>query len=133
MPDGYTMDRALQRSAERAARAIDMATELTDVVLDSAARIHDVNVGTAVVVSGERDSGSVGAEGDAVDDVNSFEQAPDGCVARVPGGILQQNGDIPERDIPMLAQLAFDDPQTIGNPRDIDVAGYEQIYRSCFV
>ena len=39
---------------------------------------------------------------------------------------------IPEEDIPMLAQLAFDDPQTIGNPRDIDVNGYEQIYRSCF-
>jgi choline dehydrogenase len=39
---------------------------------------------------------------------------------------------IPEEDIPMLAQLAFDDPQTIGNPRDIDVAGYEMIYRSCF-
>jgi choline dehydrogenase len=40
---------------------------------------------------------------------------------------------IPEEDIPMLAQLAFDDPQTVGNPRDIDVKGYEQIYRSCFV
>jgi choline dehydrogenase len=39
---------------------------------------------------------------------------------------------IPEEDIPMLAQLAFDDPQTIGNPRDINVKGYEQIYRSCF-
>ncbi|MFN2219908.1 MAG: iron-containing alcohol dehydrogenase, partial [Anaerolineae bacterium] len=39
---------------------------------------------------------------------------------------------IPEEDIPMLAQLAFDDPQTIGNPRDIDLQGYEQIYRSCF-
>jgi len=39
---------------------------------------------------------------------------------------------IPEEDIPMLAQLAYDDPQTIGNPRDIDVAGYEAIYRSCF-
>ena len=39
---------------------------------------------------------------------------------------------IPEKDIPMLAQLAFDDPQTIGNPRDIDVAGYEKIYGSCF-
>jgi choline dehydrogenase len=39
---------------------------------------------------------------------------------------------IPEKDIPMLAQLAYDDPQTIGNPRDIDVKGYEQIYRSCF-
>jgi choline dehydrogenase len=39
---------------------------------------------------------------------------------------------IPEEDVPMLAQLAYDDPQTIGNPRDIDVAGYEKIYRSCF-
>jgi choline dehydrogenase len=39
---------------------------------------------------------------------------------------------IPEEDIPMLAQLAYDDPQTIGNPRDIDVKGYEQIYESCF-
>jgi choline dehydrogenase len=39
---------------------------------------------------------------------------------------------IPEEDIPMLAQLAYDDPQTIGNPRDIDVKGYELIYRSCF-
>ncbi len=39
---------------------------------------------------------------------------------------------IQEEDVPMLAQLAFDDPQTIGNPRDIDVAGYEKIYRSCF-
>ncbi len=39
---------------------------------------------------------------------------------------------IPEEDIPMLAQLAFDDPQTIGNPRDIDLKGYEEIYRSCF-
>jgi choline dehydrogenase len=39
---------------------------------------------------------------------------------------------VPEEDIPMLAQLAFDDPQTIGNPRDIDVKGYEQIYRCCY-
>jgi choline dehydrogenase len=39
---------------------------------------------------------------------------------------------IPEEDIPMLAELAYNDPQTIGNPRDIDQAGYEMIYRSCF-
>ena len=39
---------------------------------------------------------------------------------------------IPPGDIPMLAQLAFDDPQTIGNPRDLDVAAYEGIYRACF-
>jgi choline dehydrogenase len=40
--------------------------------------------------------------------------------------------DIPEADIPMLAELAFNDPQTIGNPRDIDQDGYAQIYQSCF-
>jgi choline dehydrogenase len=39
---------------------------------------------------------------------------------------------IPKEDIPMLAQLAYNDPQTVGNPRDIDVKGYEKIYRSCF-
>jgi choline dehydrogenase len=39
---------------------------------------------------------------------------------------------IPKEDIPMLAELAFNDPQTIGNPRDIDQVGYEMIYRSCF-
>ena len=39
---------------------------------------------------------------------------------------------IPQVDIPMLAQLAFDDPQTTGNPRDLDVAAYEGIYRACF-
>jgi choline dehydrogenase len=44
---------------------------------------------------------------------------------------LPQMG-IPEADVPMLAELAFNDPQTVGNPRDIDLAGYERIYRSCF-
>lgn len=39
---------------------------------------------------------------------------------------------IPEEDIPMLAELAYNDPQTIGNPRDINLEGYERIYRSCF-
>jgi choline dehydrogenase len=39
---------------------------------------------------------------------------------------------IPEKDIPMLAELAFKDPQTIGNPRDLTLKSYEQIYRSCF-
>lgn len=39
---------------------------------------------------------------------------------------------IPPADIPMLAQLAFDDPQTVGNPRHLDVAAYEGIYRACF-
>jgi choline dehydrogenase len=44
---------------------------------------------------------------------------------------LPQMG-IPEAYVPMLAELAFNDPQTVGNPRDIDLAGYERIYRSCF-
>ena len=39
---------------------------------------------------------------------------------------------IPKEDVPMLAQLAFDDPQTIGNPRDLTLESYLQIYNSCF-
>jgi choline dehydrogenase len=39
---------------------------------------------------------------------------------------------IPEEDIPMLVDLAYADPQTVGNPRDLTKASYEQIYRSCF-
>lgn len=39
---------------------------------------------------------------------------------------------IPKEDIPMLAELAFNDPQTVGNPRDIDKNGYIAIYESCF-
>jgi len=35
-------------------------------------------------------------------------------------------------EIPMLARIAFDDPQTQGNPREVDVAGYEEIYRNAF-
>jgi choline dehydrogenase len=37
-----------------------------------------------------------------------------------------------EDEIPMLARIAFEDPQTIGNPRVVDVAGYEEIYRNAF-
>jgi choline dehydrogenase len=37
-----------------------------------------------------------------------------------------------EDEIPMLARIAFEDPQTIGNPRAVDVAGYEEIYRNAF-
>jgi choline dehydrogenase len=37
-----------------------------------------------------------------------------------------------EDEIPMLAQIAFDDPQTIGNPREVDVPAYEEIYRNAF-
>jgi choline dehydrogenase len=37
-----------------------------------------------------------------------------------------------EEEIPMLARIAYEDPQTIGNPRLVDVAGYEEIYRNAF-
>lgn len=35
-------------------------------------------------------------------------------------------------DIDRYAQAAFEDPQTIGNPREINVDGYKWIYRRCF-
>jgi choline dehydrogenase len=37
-----------------------------------------------------------------------------------------------EDEIPILAKIAFEDPQTIGNPREVDVAGYKEIYRNAF-
>jgi choline dehydrogenase len=37
-----------------------------------------------------------------------------------------------ESEIPFLAELAANDPQTIGNPRDIDRTGYEKIWRRAF-
>jgi choline dehydrogenase len=37
-----------------------------------------------------------------------------------------------EDEIPMLARIAFEDPQTIGNAREVDVAAYEAIYRDAF-
>ena len=36
---------------------------------------------------------------------------------------------IKESDIPRLAEEAFKDPQTTGNPRDMSIEAYEQIYR----
>jgi choline dehydrogenase len=35
-------------------------------------------------------------------------------------------------EIPMLARIAFEDPQTQGNPREVDVGGYVEIYRNAF-
>jgi choline dehydrogenase len=35
-------------------------------------------------------------------------------------------------EIPMLARIAFEDPQTIGNPRELEQADYEEIYRNAF-
>ena len=37
-----------------------------------------------------------------------------------------------EDEIPMLARIAYEDPQTIGNAREVDVAAYEEIYREAF-
>jgi choline dehydrogenase len=37
-----------------------------------------------------------------------------------------------EDEIPTLAKIAVEDPQTVGNAREVDVAGYEEIYRNAF-
>jgi choline dehydrogenase len=37
-----------------------------------------------------------------------------------------------EEEIPMLAKIAFEDPQTVGNPRALDLGSYEGIYRRAF-
>ena len=37
-----------------------------------------------------------------------------------------------EDEIPMLATIAYEDMQTQGNPREVDAAGYEEIYRNAF-
>jgi choline dehydrogenase len=37
-----------------------------------------------------------------------------------------------ENEIPMLAKIAHEDPQTIGNAKEVDVDGYEEIYRNAF-
>jgi choline dehydrogenase len=44
---------------------------------------------------------------------------------------LQELG-FDESEIPMLAEIAFKDPQTIGNPRDLTQKAYEGIYRRTF-
>lgn len=44
---------------------------------------------------------------------------------------LQELG-FDESETPMLAQIAFADPQTIGNPRDLTQKAYEGIYRRTF-
>lgn len=35
-------------------------------------------------------------------------------------------------EIPLLARIAYEDPQTVGNPRELAVADYEGIYRAAF-
>lgn len=44
---------------------------------------------------------------------------------------LQELG-FSEEEIPMLAEIAYQDPQTIGNPRDLSVQSYVQIYKRTF-
>ncbi|WP_420908667.1 iron-containing alcohol dehydrogenase [Brevibacillus humidisoli] len=44
---------------------------------------------------------------------------------------LDEQG-VPADMIPRLAQEAMNDPQTVGNPRDMSVKGYEWIYRRCY-
>jgi len=47
----------------------------------------------------------------------------------IPG--MQELG-FSEDEIPMLADKAFADPQTIGNPRDVNAAAYRRIYERAF-
>ncbi len=37
-----------------------------------------------------------------------------------------------EDEIPMLARIAYEDPQTVGNPREVTDADYEEIYLNAF-
>lgn len=37
-----------------------------------------------------------------------------------------------EDEVPMLAKIAFEDPQTVGNPRELSLESYEDIYRRAF-
>ena len=37
-----------------------------------------------------------------------------------------------EDEIPMLAKIAYEDPQTVGNPREVTIADYEEIYSNAF-
>ncbi len=44
---------------------------------------------------------------------------------------LQDLG-LQEEEIPKLAEMAYNDPQTVGNPRDLSVSSYEKIYQWTF-
>jgi choline dehydrogenase len=70
---------------------------------------------------------ALGVEADAAAGVEELHRLTDD----VGISTLEELG-FSEDEIPMLARIAFDDPQTIGNPREVDVAGYEEIYRNAF-
>jgi choline dehydrogenase len=44
---------------------------------------------------------------------------------------LQELG-FSEEELPMLAEIAYNDPQTIGNPRDLTLESYHKIYQRAF-
>jgi choline dehydrogenase len=44
---------------------------------------------------------------------------------------LQELG-FSEEELPMLAEIAYNDPQTIGNPRDLKLESYHKIYQRAF-
>jgi choline dehydrogenase len=44
---------------------------------------------------------------------------------------MEELGFSPD-EIPLLARIAYEDPQTIGNPREVAVEDYEAIYRNAF-
>lgn len=77
------------------------------------------------------------AMGEDIKGLNVFDAAWKAveAVSRLVGDLeiptLPEMG-IPKKDIPMLAELAFKDPQTIGNPRDLTLQSYIKIYESCF-
>lgn len=37
-----------------------------------------------------------------------------------------------EDEIPLLARIAYEDPQTVGNPRPVEASDYEEIYHNAF-
>jgi choline dehydrogenase len=37
-----------------------------------------------------------------------------------------------EAEIPLLAEIAFNDPQTVGNPRDLTLDSYVKMYQHAF-
>lgn len=37
-----------------------------------------------------------------------------------------------EDEIPLLARIAYEDPQTVGNPREVGAEDYEEIYKNAF-
>jgi choline dehydrogenase len=71
-----------------------------------------------------RDQHPIGAAERAVEEVYRLTED-----VRIP--TLQGLG-FSEDEIPHLAKIASEDPQTIGNPRDVDRSGYEGIYRRAF-